>query len=191
MCLYTLAMAKRNTPSPKLVGVDDVATALGLDARRVQQLAADGTLPRAGHGKYDLRACVEAYETYKAGLTEEDGKRGSVDARRKLKAEADLAEHKAELARLEVEEEQGRLIPADQVADAWGKVLTTVKTRLLAIPSAIAPELQSLATVAEIEAHIRAAVSGALTTLADVGDELASALNEDEHAASSAAADNG
>jgi len=184
-------MATRKPKPPALVSGNEIAAALGLDVRRVQQLAADGTLPKAGHGKYELKACIDAYDAYKAGLTGDEADDSKADSRRKLKAEADLAEHKAELARLEVEEEQGRLIPAEQVADAWGKVLSTVKARLLAIPSAVAPEVQSLATVAEIEAHIRAAVTGALTTLADVGDELAGALDEVEHAAPSAAADNG
>lgn len=169
----------------KLVGVGEIAAALAIDPRRVQQLAAEGVLPRASRGQYDLKACLDAWAAYKEPTDEQDDSK--LDARRKLKADADLAEHKAELARLEVETEQGRLIPADQVADAWGKVLSTCKAQLLAIPSAVAPELQTLATAAEIEAHLRAAVTAALSTLADVGDELVAAVEEAEDAPGAAA----
>jgi phage terminase Nu1 subunit (DNA packaging protein) len=39
----------------------EIAKALNISARRVFQLAGDGVLPRAGHGKYELGACMAAY----------------------------------------------------------------------------------------------------------------------------------
>jgi len=44
-----------------LVDVSRIASALHCSDRQVQLLAAEG-MPKAGFGKYDLRACLEWYE---------------------------------------------------------------------------------------------------------------------------------
>lgn len=152
------------------VGVSELADVLCISSRRIQQLSKEGVLPKAERGKYNLDAAKSAYQAYQSGAVSGGDLDSDNDKARLLKAQADRAEYEAELARLKVEEQAGQLIPAEQVAAAWGKLVSTVKARLLNIPSAVAPELFTLASALEMEAHVRAAISSALTELAEDDD---------------------
>ena len=46
----------------------DLGLVLGISRSRVANLAADGVLPRAGRGLFDLPACVQAYLKHKLVL---------------------------------------------------------------------------------------------------------------------------
>jgi hypothetical protein len=46
-----------------------------------------------------------------------------------------IAAHEAELARIKVEKEMGKLIPVEDIEKQWIKLATTTKTKVLGIPS--------------------------------------------------------
>jgi hypothetical protein len=46
-----------------------------------------------------------------------------------------IAAHEAELARIKVEKEMGKLIPLEEIDKQWVKLATTTKTKVLGIPS--------------------------------------------------------
>ncbi len=50
-----------------------IASELGISPRRVQQLAAQGVLPRARRGRYWFEGCRTAYEVYLRRLQEAKG----------------------------------------------------------------------------------------------------------------------
>lgn len=150
-----------------IVGVTELANVLGISTRRIQQLAKEGVIPKAGHGKFNVDAARQAYKAYLDGAVSGGDLDSDNDKARLLKAQADRAEYEAELARLKVDEQSGALIPAEEVAEAWGKLVSNVKAKLLTVPSAVAPELFTSASAQEIEAGIRAAISAALTELSE------------------------
>jgi phage terminase Nu1 subunit (DNA packaging protein) len=76
---------------------------LGISRSRVVNLAADGLLPRAGRGLFDLPACVQSYVKHKLSLAKAgDGTALSLVAERSrlTKIKADNAE--LEIRRLQV-----------------------------------------------------------------------------------------
>ena len=81
---------------------------LGISRSRVVNLAADGVLPRAGRGLFDLPACVQSYVKHKLSLAKAgDGTALSLVAERSR-----LTKIKADNAELEIRRLAGELVPA-------------------------------------------------------------------------------
>ncbi len=76
-----------------------------------------------------------------------DGEQGDLplsDHARKVKADADLTEHKAERARLEREELLGRLISKEDVDEMLKARVLVLKRALLKLPERLAPQLAGM-----------------------------------------------
>jgi hypothetical protein len=93
---------------------------LDITARRVQQLADDGVLPRAGRGKYLLIPCVQGYIKYWRDRAEGRGVEAGDGALYKARTRKTQAE--ALLAELDLAEAEGRLIPLDMHEDLVRKL---------------------------------------------------------------------
>lgn len=120
------------------VGVEDVAEWLGVTPRRVQQLAAEGVIPRDGHGRYTLKAVVQAYCRHM----------GSIAAGR---GDDDLSRERARLAREQANKYErenalatGEIVPKQDVVAGMQAVFAHVRARVLAIPSRAAPLVEGL-----------------------------------------------
>lgn len=122
-----------------------IGNILGISARRVQQLAQEGVLPKAGRGRYQLVACVQAYIRYwqdrAVGHGRGEGTNGDgiLDRLREMKhrimsSEAALKEH--ELAKLRRES-----MPTADALQAIEQVFATVRGRLLNLPAKVTPDL--------------------------------------------------
>ena len=148
--------------------VATVARVLDLSERRVQQLAREGTIPRAKHGQYDLIACVQCYirhlRAVAAGHTSKDG---DLD----LTAErARLAREQADAQALKNAQQRGELIPRERFQPAFGTILSVFQSRMRSVPSRVAqvlPHLRREEIVRLQELH-----DEALTELADALDAL-------------------
>lgn len=77
----------------------------------------------------------------------------------------------SEIRRLEYETKAGMLVPIDEVNAVWGEKISRIRTRLMALPSEIAPEFQRSKTVAEAEKLIRRQIIAALEELSHDGDD--------------------
>jgi len=123
-----------------LVGVDKVAAALNVDARRVQQLAKDVLAPaKEKHGQYDLAKCMFLYIRY---LQEAIKHRGqptddSVKAQRErlLKLQGDREE-------IALAKDRGELIPIEVYEEEMSRHIEAVRQRLLLLPANAAPHLE-------------------------------------------------
>ena len=85
------------------------------------------------------------------------------------KERARLTHHQAERAGLENAITRGEMIPADQVVETWTSDVLRMRSRLLAMPSRIAPTISGLDTYSEIFEVIRAACYEALAELSTDG----------------------
>ena len=107
------------------------ATVLGISNARVQQLAADGVLPRAGRGLFDLPACVQAYLRHKLVKA----KASDVTVHSLVAERSRLTKIKADAAEVEARKLAGELVPAADIEAAWLAVAGAVRSRLLVIPT--------------------------------------------------------
>jgi phage terminase Nu1 subunit (DNA packaging protein) len=142
---------------------DDVTAAelgawIALSEQAVRDLTRRGIVVRSGRGRYALRASIQAYcQHQRKAVTGRGAEAAAATARdrgRLARAQADLAEAKAQSVR-------GELVEASAVEAEWSGVLRTVRAGCFAIPSRAAQRLPHLTThaVALIDAEVRAALT--------------------------------
>ena len=138
------------------VGV--IAKLLVLTERQVQSLAAQGVLPKAERGRYELAPVVQAYIQYLRGRTpftdRETNDIGPLKAR--------LIKARARVAEAEADQLDGTLLQRSQVEATWGEMVSNMRARLLGIPNKCAAQAQTAPTLTEASAAITAAVYEAL-----------------------------
>ena len=138
-----------------------IAKLLDLSPRRIQQLVTEGVIPRAERGRYALVPAVRGYINFlreravNADVGSDDIGRHRA---RKLKAEADQLEMKSAQMR-------GELLPRGEVHHAVTGTLALVRSRILALPSTLAPLMAAEMTPAEALAPIKEACHDALDEL--------------------------
>ncbi len=134
------------------LNTEAVARLFEITPRRVRGLAAEGILPKAGRGKYELVPVVQAYTRYlKNNVTQNGTDLASARTRTELaraeKLETELAVYKREYA------------PISIIEEILSKTSSAAAKRLDAIPSRLkqkAPELKSRHIMA-IKAELAAA----------------------------------
>ena len=142
---------------------NQLAEVLNRSSRRVQQLAADGIIPKAARGRYPLEA-VTAFIRF----LEADTARGPAD----LQAErARLTRAQADLAEATLAQRRGALLAREDVDAAMIATLGRVRSRLLAVPSKCAAEAAHSGDPREAEGVIKAAVYDALAELSQTTPE--------------------
>ena len=145
-----------------------IARLLDLSERRVQQLSREGVIPKAERGQYELIGSVRGYVRYlrdQALKAQAGAPDYAAERARFIRARADLAE-------MEAEEKRHSLIAAEQIEAAWIAVLALLRTRLLALPDRLAPQLFDQPTVGDTRNLIRAAIREVLDDLAQPDIEL-------------------
>lgn len=140
-----------------------IAKLLDLSERRVQQLSREGVIPKATRGQYELVGSVRGYVRYlrdQAAKAQAGAPDYASERARFIRARADLAE-------MEAEAKRGSLIAAEDVEAAWIAVLALLRTRLLALPDRLAPQLHAEASPASVRDVMRGAIREALEELAE------------------------
>ncbi|KGL00054.1 terminase small subunit, Nu1 [Thalassobacter stenotrophicus] len=140
-----------------------IAKLLDLTERRVQQLSREGVIPKADRGQYALIGSVRGYVHYlrdQAIKAQAGAPDYAAERARFVRARADLAE-------MEAEEKRRSLIAADEIEGAWIAVLTLLRTRILALPDRLAPQIVDQSTVGETRNLIRTAIREVLDDLAE------------------------
>jgi hypothetical protein len=138
------------------------AALLGITDRRLRQIGKEDNPPvRDAEGQYpcaEFGAWMRADWRRGVGFTD-DGTAYDFDAER-----ARLTHHEANIKAMDEERKRGDLIPADEVKQAWGDMVAAARSKLLAIPSRLAP-VCAMKPPAEIEAEARKLVHEALNEL--------------------------
>lgn len=78
---------------------------------------------------------------------------------------ARLAREQADAQELKNRQARGELVPGDQIESAWVALMSGVRSRLLSVPSKVAPIVHAAKTPAEAEAIIREHQTEALAEL--------------------------
>ncbi|MBJ6362112.1 hypothetical protein ACFOQM_12500 [Paenibacillus sp. GCM10012307] len=111
-----------------------LADAFDMTPRRVQQLAEEGVFPKAGRGKYLAIDCIKNYinslQTKTGGGTVDlDYERALHERAKRAKTELLLAEMKGDLHR------------SDDVMFIMNDMISSFRSKILAMPSKISPQL--------------------------------------------------
>jgi phage terminase Nu1 subunit (DNA packaging protein) len=80
---------------------------------------------------------------------------------------ARLAKEKADGQALKNAKERAELIPVEQVAQAWGRIITGIRNQFLALPNRLAQMLETTGTTEQRRALIDREVKTILEALAD------------------------
>ena len=155
--------------SPKItkdteVSTTELAAVLGLTARRIQQMAQDGTLPTCSPGRFCLADSVRRYMDFTANK-----KRSSQDQQLELeraKAETDIKVSKAKILQAEAEEIQGNMHRSEDVQTMTEDLIYTIRGALNAMPGRLAVDVVTTSNAAEASAMIRREVNKVLEELA-------------------------
>jgi phage terminase Nu1 subunit (DNA packaging protein) len=152
-----------------------IAKLFNLTPRRVNQLVAEGILPKAGDNKFDLAPTVQAYVKHL-----QDNNNQDLD---KLASDARIAKLRADKLTRELAQIDSELISTDEAMRAWGMVCHNIRSRLLALPTKSAPLLLGLKTMAEIQEIQKKLVYEALTELSNPDlKALAAQLQQEDRA---------
>jgi hypothetical protein len=128
--------------------------ALLLTATHVRRLANDGILPKQSNGRYLLGPCVHGYIRHLRR-----GGSAYLDER------ARYTRAKADAAALAAKVKAGELVPAAEVAETWGAIVSVMRTRMLAIPARVAARWGMVRSTVEAAAMVREEIHEALMIL--------------------------
>lgn len=142
---------------------NEIAGRLGMNPLNVGKYIKAGIITAKPKGEYDLDEVTLEFIKH---LREKAAGRST-----------DLSEERARLAKEQADGKEmenaitrGELVYIDDIAGRFENALIRVRTRLLAIPTEIAPEVISSASVAEAQETIERAILGALNELAGVDE---------------------
>src|ERR1700730_3842636 len=148
---------KTNT---QLADAATVGKICGVSRQRINNLVADGVLPRADRGRFDLPSTVQAFFKNKY-----EHSQGNADAKSLTSERSRLARLKADRAEREDKVETGELILASEIEAGWLAIVNVTRARILLVPTKIAPRVV-LGTAIEAERLMRKELNDALKELA-------------------------
>lgn len=115
----------------------ELSMILGLSVRRIRELTQEGLFERSPEGKrYNLAACVRAYVAYK--IDQAGGSHAVVDFER-IKAQHEAV--KKEISELRLRRIKGELHEASDVEAVISDMLIRFRSKLLALPPKLSPQL--------------------------------------------------
>lgn len=147
------------------VSTTELATILGVSARRIQQMAQDGTLPTIRRGSFALCKSVQRYISFlgKDKLSEDEEKLEKV----RRQSEVTLKASKAQIAKLEAAELQGKMHRSEDVADMTEDLIYAIRGMLVALPGRLAVDTAAVDTPAEASEIIRKEVYKIMSELSE------------------------
>ena len=159
-----MAEAKEKITDESEVSTTELATVLGVTARRVQQLAQDGTLPTVKKGRFLLADSVQRFIRFSTAtpVDEEDVKLEKT----RRKSEVQIKASKAMVAKLEAEELKGTMHRAEDVAAITEDLIYTFRGFMVALPGRVAVDVAACDTPAEVSDVLRREINKGLRELA-------------------------
>jgi phage terminase Nu1 subunit (DNA packaging protein) len=155
-------------PKIETVSLGEIAALFDVDTDTIGLWRQQGMPQRkiSGHPRFEIAGCVQwRREKDKRENREGASPDESKERARKLAADADLAE-------LKVRERRGELVPAEEAERQVERVVSMIRSRLLAVRGRWAPRVIGLETMAQATSTLDALASDVLTALSDGADEI-------------------
>lgn len=129
-----------------------IANMFGVTTRRIEQLTTEGIIKGEGKPiKYDLVPTIKAYIKYLSDKAHARAKKEEIEKleKEKLESEVTIKRSKAEVAKLELKEIQGKMHRAEDVEAIFTDHALFLRGLLLAMPNKLAVDLAGEHTAAE------------------------------------------
>lgn len=147
--------------------IKDLAELFGYTTQRIDQLTAEGLVVKRSRGKYAV------WESIKGLILHRDTKRknqwdggGGEDAGDYEAHRARLTAAKADVAQIGAAIAKGQAHDAGAVEAVWTDMLMNARSKLLSLPSRLAPKLRKESDLAVVKDILETAITEALTELA-------------------------
>lgn len=147
-----------------------IARLYGSDVRRIQQLRQSGVIVGEGRpAMYDLIPTIMALFQYQREIIQNKEKNQTIAdlEEKKLTAEVEIKEAKADAAKLELRELQGKMHRAEDVEAIFTDHVLFLRSMLMAMPGKLAVDLSGTHTAPEQAARVEQEVYYILNNLAD------------------------
>ena len=145
---------------PKEYTASQIQTELGIDGRKLGQFLAR-VKPINTRDKFNYYLLQDVIDV----IYKKNTKLIPIEEIRKKKLQAET-----ELAELELEKERGNLLPVKYVERQWGNLVLNCKSKLLSIPSKLAPVLANETDINISKNIIEQSINEALIELAKAND---------------------
>lgn len=155
--------------------VGTIAKLLMVSERRIQQLSADGVIPKSDRGRYELAPAVQGYIKFLQNRSV-DTSSGAVDyhAEKALLTKAQRQTAEVELARL-----TGEVAYISEFERTWAAKCAAIRQNCLNIPSRAVLQLLGCTDEKEFKQVLKAEITLALDTAAEAEVDI---LDDDEDA---------
>ncbi len=148
--------------------VGTIAKLLMISERRVQQLTADGVIPKAERGRYELAPAVQGYIKFlqeRSLASDKTPVDYHVEKARMTKFQADLAEIELATARAEV-------APVAEFERAQARAFAEIRTNIMSVPQRIVVQLLGCKDETEFKTKLRSELALALEAAATADIDL-------------------
>lgn len=146
-----------------------LAQLTGKVLRRIQQI--DAELPdseklfvKGNEGKYDAALFVQRWVQYNTNKAMEDTEKLNYD---QVRAQHELL--KIQKTEIDIAVRRGELLDTEEVRELWDNIVTTVRNRLMHIPTTAAQRLVMMKDPAEIKAILDREIRTVLELMASSG----------------------
>ena len=148
------------------VDVGTLAKLFNLTAVRVQQLAKDGVITKSERGRYDLWSSIRGYIKYLQERKVNQWDDGDKDDEGYGHHRSRLTRAKADMAEIEASIAKGQAHDAGAVEAVWTDMLMNCRSKLLAMPTRLAPKLRKETHLTSVREILEMAIHDALAELA-------------------------
>lgn len=155
-------MAEKITDNTE-ASTTELAVVLGITARRVQQMAQDGTIVAVKRGRFNL---AESVQRYIAFISSKDKDISQQDKARQ-DAEVSIKKAKAVIAVMEAQELQGKMHRSEDVESMTEDLIYAIRGMLVALPGRLAVDTAAAETPAEVSEIIRKEVYKIMSELSE------------------------
>ena len=143
----------------------------GITDRRVRQLREEGVISEVARGKYDLFECTRKYCDFLRQAANANANSKEV----KLSLDNEKALHekaKREKAELQLQVMRGEVHLGEDVEKVMTDMISTARTKLLALPSKVAPTVIGYDNISKIQAILSNYIEEALLELSEYDPQL-------------------
>lgn len=158
-----------------IVSTKEICAIFGLKSRRIQQLADENAIIRAGHGKYDLPQSVKAYTDYLTN--KQNGPSGEND---KQMEELLYTRARREKTELQVKIIRGELHRAEDVERVMNGMLGNFRGKLLSFPTKFAPKVVGKTDLMHVRNVLKKGIYEVMKELADYDPNVFFEMSKDK-----------
>ena len=154
--------------------VGKIAKLLMLTDRRVQQLAAEGVIPKSERGRYEIEPVVQAYIRYLQERSVNPAAMNSGAGPIDYAAEkARLTKAQADIAEVELATTLGELAPVKEFEKAQSRIFATIRANIMNVPQRVVVQLIGETDELVFKQKLRAELTLALESSAnaDLSDD--------------------